>query len=422
MKDTLLLKNGNIVLENDIVKGDILIEEGVITSSFSGKRKYREIDCNGLFICPGFVDIHCHFRDPGFTHKEDIVTGLLSAASGGITAVCTMPNTNPICDSPDILEYQIEKSRGVNGVKLFPISAMTVGEKGEIPVNFLEMKSSGAVGFSDDGRCVQESGLAFKIAKEIKKINSVFIDHCEDYSLSSGGVVTDGVISKRFNLPPQNPMSEEIIVARDILLAENVGIKVHLQHISTKKSVDLIRWAKKRGLKVTFEVTPHHIYFSEKDIDINNSNFKMNPPLRGEEDRLALIKAIRDGVVDIIASDHAPHTKDEKEKGFMDAPFGIIGLETLVPVVMTLLYHKEGIKMNEIVRLLSLNPARIIGIERNLDEGSEANITVIDPNKKSLITESFFHSKSRNSPFIGKEFIGKAVCAIASGKISHVEI
>ncbi len=418
----IILKNGILVLKDDVVVGDLIIEEGFIVDRPSVQKKHIEIDCKGFYVCPGFIDIHCHFRDPGYTNIEDIFTGLKSAAAGGITAVSTMPNTNPVCDNKEIIEYQLEKSKEIDEVKLYPFSSMTMGEDGKHPVNFLEMKKSGAIGFTDDGKCVQNNRLIFEIAKEIKKIDSILVDHCEDYSLSKDGVVTEGKISKEFNLPYQNPLSEEIIVARDILIAKHTGVKIHLQHLSTKGSIQLVKWAKEKGLKVTSEVTPHHIYFSEEDIEVKDTNYKMNPPLRSENDRKYLIESILNGTIDVIASDHAPHTFEDKNRGFLIAPFGVIGLETLIPVVMTLLFHKNGMKINEIVKICSTNPAKLLKIKRDLKVGEEANITIIDPKRKFTVNKKFFHSKSKNSPFIGKDFIGKAVCTIVSGKICFSEL
>ncbi len=416
-----LIKGAHITDPGEGIDGvyDILVEKKKIKRIRKNIRKTigcEIINASGLYIIPGLVDMHVHFREPGYEYKETIETGVRAAISGGYAAVVTMPNTNPAVDKADIVRSIIEKGKVFN-FDIYPCGAITKGRQGKEMSEYAELKEAGIVMISDDGSSVSNSLLLRRAMEYASMLGLLVSSHCEESSLSALGVVHEGQVSVVMGLKGIPSEAESIVVARDIELANISGAKLHIQHVSAKRSIAFIREAKKRGLSVTAEVTPHHIAFNEGAISDYNTNYKMNPPLRSREDQNALIKALKDGVIDVIATDHAPHSVLEKGGGFDSAPFGVIGLETAFPVTLTYLYHRGVLTLGEIVEKMSLNPQKILGIEGRyaLREGNEANFVIFDPNKEIYVEETFFASKSKNSPFIGMKLYGEIIANFVKG-------
>jgi len=399
---------------------DMLIVDGRIAEmkpdlelprDFDGKI----VDATKLLVFPGFMDLHVHFREPGREDEETILSGVAAAMSGGFTAACTMPNTQPVTDNKEIVEYIQDQAKN-HLVKVYPIAAITRGQKGEEIVDIAELIDAGAVAFSDDGRSVASS-LVLRRAMEYARMFDVpIIEHCEDSSLAAGGAMHEGVISTKLGMPGIPAIAEDIIVARDIMLAEYLQSKLHIVHVSTAGAVELIRRAKEKGIQVTAEVTPHHFTLTDETVTAFDANFKMNPPLRDRFHIDALIRGLQDGTIDAIATDHAPHSAEEKEAEFEVAPFGIIGLETAVGLVTTQLVETGLLPWEQVAEKMSLNPYKILGIDApEFRVGEMANVTVIDPEKKWMVDASQFRSRSQNSPFIGRELKGKPVLVIHQG-------
>jgi dihydroorotase len=416
----LLIKNGTLIdpSTNRKGRGSILIEDGIIKRicenipDIDGKI----IDAQGMIVAPGFIDIHVHFRDPGYEHKEDIVSGIRSAEAGGYTAVCTMPNTSPVPDNTDTLIYMKEKASSLKSVKLYPVCAATVGLNGEGTVNFEELRASGAVAFSDDGKPVENTTVLKKAMESGYASGMKYVSHSEDIHLAKGGHMNEGSVSAALGLPGIPVVAESSEIARDCMLAEYLDVPVHIAHVSAEMSVDIIRHFKEKGVKVTAETAPHYLVLTDEAVRIFGTNAKMNPPLRGEKDRLALIKGINAGIIDCIATDHAPHHKDEKNVDFCKAPFGIIGLETALPVVLSL-YHKGFFTIEKVVGLFT-EGYRIMGIEGGtLKEGVAADITIFDPEIAWKIDREKFLSKSENTPFHDMEVKGAVTYTIVDGNI-----
>lgn len=419
--ESILLKNG-IVLDyasNTNEELDIKIENGKIAKIGKNLELQADkvIDCKGLYIMPGMIDMHCHLREPGFEHKETIETGAKSAVKGGFTTICPMPNTKPTPDNTETLKWIIEKGKKVNLCNILPYASVTKGEKGEELVNFKELLESGAVGFSDDGMPVENAKMIRDAMIEVNKLGSFLAEHCEEKSVSKGAI-NAGKVAEEVGVQGVLPEAEEIMAARDIVIAETNNLHTHICHISTKTSVNMIRDAKKRGVKVTCETCPHYYFFTEEEVKTSGTNAKMNPPLRTERDKEEIIKGLKDGTIDAIITDHAPHAKEEKDKGLENAPNGIIGFETALPATITALVDKGLLTYLDMVRLTSYGPAQILKIDRGeIKIGAIADICIFDPNKEYMYTEDMIVSKSKNTPFIGKKLKGQVKYTIVGGEI-----
>ena len=414
----LLLKNGRVLDPSQSLDDtlDLLINGTTISKLGQNLTddSAQVIDASGLVIAPGFVDMHVHLREPGKEETETIESGTRAAAAGGFTAVACMPNTTPIHDRPEITRFILDRIQ--DGVDVLPIAAITIGEQGQELTNFAHLKAAGAVAFSDDGKPVVDSRLMRTALQHAKDLNLPVIDHCEDPYLFKGGAMQEGFWSQKLGILGIPSEAEEIMVARNILLAKSTGAHVHLAHLSTAGSMQIVRTAKQDRLPVTIEVTPHHFTLTDEAVSKYGTNAKMNPPLRTKQDVSAVLEAIADGTVDAIASDHAPHHADTKALNFDQAPFGIVGLETSVSLGLRLV-HTGIINMNRFVELYSLNAARILGIKRTIQVGAEANLTVLNPDQEITVDASRFLSKSRNTPFDGWKLRGCAVMTIVRGQI-----
>jgi len=377
------------------------------------------VDCSGLYIMPGMIDIHCHLREPGGEHKETIETGSKSAVKGGFTTICPMPNTKPTPDSAIVLKRIIDEAKRVNLCRVLPYSSVTIGEKGEELVDFEAQLEAGACAFSDDGMPVENARMIREAMIKVNSLNSFLSEHCEEKSVSAGAI-NAGPIADKLGVQGVLPEAEEIMAARDIVIAETNNLHTHICHISTSTSVNMIRSAKQRGVKVTCETCPHYYSFTVDEVLTSGVNAKMNPPLREEKDKKAIIEGLKDGTIDCIITDHAPHAKEEKAKGLATAPNGIIGFETALAATITNLVSKGYIGYLDMVRLMSYNPAKILGINRGeIREGSTADLTIFDPNKKYTYTEESIVSKSHNTPWIGKELQGQVMYTVVGGRIVY---
>jgi len=417
----LLLKGGRVVdaaAELDAVL-DVLVEDGVITGVGEELEApgAEVIDCAEKVILPGLADIHVHLREPGQEYKETIASGTRAAAHGGFTAVACMPNTKPICDSGSKVRFIVERAAAEGAVRVYPIGAITAGQAGEQLAEIGDMTAEGAVAFSDDGHGVQSAGMTRVAMDYIKRFGAPLIAHCEDESLAGEGVVNEGEVSTRMGLPGIPAAAEETMVARDIALAEITGCRLHLAHLSTARSLELVREAKARGLAVTCEVTPHHLFLDEDDLTSYDTNLKMNPPLRTAADREALVAGLLDGTVDCIATDHAPHAVHEKELEFELAPNGTTGLETALSLVNTHLVATGTLEWSAVTRLMCHNPRAAANLpEMRLEAGFPADITIVDPEARVEVSAEWFVSKSRNSAFLGQSLLGRASDVLVGGR------
>lgn len=431
MTKRLLLKGGLVVdpSQNRMDVRDVLVERDMAQGTQGTGRivavapnievpDAEVIDCSGKLVTPGLVDMHVHFREPGEEHKETIATGSEAAVAGGFTTVCCMPNTKPPLDSVAAIEFVLKRAEEVGLCRVLPIGAVSVGLQREQLTEMAAMKEAGAVAFSDDGYPIQDSGFLRKVLAYSKVCDAVVILHCEDKSLTSGGVMNEGLTALRLGLRGMPRAAEVIAVQRAIELAKLTRAKVHIAHVSTKEAVELIRLAKEDDVPVTAEVTPHHLTLTEEAVGEYDTNGKMNPPLRTLEDVEALRQALAEGVIDCIATDHAPHAPEEKETTFDEAPFGIVGLETAVGILWTELVHKADFPVLRLVEAMSTAPCRILGIEGgSLREGSRADVTVIAPKAQWIVNPSEFRSKGRNTPYAGWTLTGKPVLTIVAGCI-----
>ncbi|MEC7822521.1 MAG: dihydroorotase [Candidatus Neomarinimicrobiota bacterium] len=409
----ILLKKGRIIdpFSKKTFIGDILVENGRIASirkNITSKDKnIFKIDCKGLVVTHGFCDIHVHFRQPGREDKETLKSGSTAALAGGFTQVCTMPNTNPPIDSPEHIHYIKSKSNNLP-IDIFPIGAVSLGQKGEELTEMLIMKENGAIAFSDDGIPIQNAQFMALALKYSKMTNLPVINHAEDIYLRNEGVMNAGPNSNNLGLKGNPNLAESIMVYRDLALASSLGARLHIPHISTKDSVELIKLFKSKSKLITAEVSPHHLYFSDDDIIDFNTNLKVGPPIRSKSDRKKLIEGIKNGTIDCIATDHAPHTIEDKETTFNDAEFGMIGLESCFGVVNKVLVKDNGMSLKSLIEKLTVNPRKIMNINRDLFSiGEKAQITIFDPNEKWTFSEKNIYSKSSNSPFINHDLVGK---------------
>jgi dihydroorotase len=404
--------------------GDVFVSDGRIESlggKFGSNGDAEVIDCDGLIVSPGFIDVHCHLREPGREDVETIGTGAHAAAAGGFTAVCAMPNTDPVTDNQAAVGFIVRQAQRANASRVHVIGAISVGQKGETLAEFGEMVAAGAVAVSDDGRPVVSAQLMRTALEYARSFAIPVIDHCEEPTLAAGGSMNEGIVSARLGLKGIPSEAEEIMVIRDILLARRTGGHVHLAHMSTVGSVELIRWGKERGINVTAEVCPHHISLTEERVLGYDTNAKMNPPLRTMKDVEALRDAVKDGTIDMIATDHAPHHYDEKEREFADAPNGIVGLETALAVSVTNLVETGHIDFRTLVEKMSCAPARIFGLPGgSLAKGTVADVTVFDPAREWTVDSARFLTKGRNTPYAGMTLKGRAVCTIVGGRVVHI--
>ena len=421
----LVLRGGRVLdpSTNTDHAGDVVIIDGRVASVESRTTSVEDaeiIDCDGLIVSPGFIDVHCHLREPGREDVETIATGARAAAAGGFTAVCAMPNTDPVTDNQAAVGFIIRQAQRAQASRVHVIGAISVGQKGETLAEFGEMVAAGAVAVSDDGRPVVSAQLMRTALEYARSFAIPVIDHCEEPTLSQGGSMNEGIISARLGLKGIPSEAEEIMVIRDILLARRTGGHVHLAHMSTVGSVELIRWGKERGINVTAEVCPHHISLTEERVVGYDTNAKMNPPLRTARDVEALRDAVKDGTIDMIATDHAPHHYDEKEREFADAPNGIVGLETALAVSVTNLVESGHIDFRTLVEKMSCAPARLFNLPGGtLARGAAADVTVFDPGASWQVDPSAFLSKGRNTPYAGMSLKGKAVATIVGGKLVY---
>ncbi len=380
------------------------------------------IDAAGKYIMPGFVDLHVHLRDPGLTYKEDICTGAKAAARGGVTTICAMPNTKPVVDSVDTLNYIYDKAEKEAVVHVKQLSAITKNMDGTELVDMEAMHEAGAIAFSEDGKSVMDINVYKEAMYKASELGAVVMAHCEDKNLVGKGVLNEGIASKKYNVFGISNSVEDVITARDIFLAGEAGTKLHLCHCSTKGTVELMRMAKRMGIEVTAEVCPHHFTLTDADILEADSNYKMNPPLRTEEDVRALIEGLLDGTMDVISTDHAPHSKEEKSQYFDKAPFGITGLETSAALTFTALVHTGLMDIIDMAKKMSYNPAKVIGIDKDyghISEGAKADIVVFDPEAEWEVKEEEFASKSSNTPYIGKVLKGRVTHTFVDGNLVY---
>lgn len=421
---TTLLKNGIVIDYESRLneKMDILIEAGKIIKLAKQINESADkiIDCTGLSIMPGMIDMHCHLREPGFEYKETIQTGSKSAVKGGYTTICPMPNTKPTPDSTIVLSKIIEEAKRVNLCNILPYASVTKGEKGEELVEFSELKKSGAIAFSDDGMPVVNARIMRQGMMEADKLGTFVASHCEEKSVATGAI-NAGTVAEELGVEGILPEAEEIMAAREIVISETNNIRGHICHISTKTSVNMIRDAKKRGVKITCETCPHYYSFTVEEVLKSGANAKMNPPLREGKDQDAIIQGLKDGTIDAIITDHAPHAEEEKEKGLASAPNGIIGFETALAATITNLIDKKHISYLDMVRLMSYNPAKLLGLQEKgqIKEGYDADITIFDPDIEYTYEKESIVSKSKNTPFIGKKLKGQVAYTIVGGRVVY---
>lgn len=421
----LLIKHGRVV---DPVSGtvsiqDLYIENGKVVQLEKDIRQEADqvIDADGLVVCPGLVDMHVHLRDPGLTYKEDIFTGTAAAAHGGVTSVACMANTDPVVDTPEQVRYVKDKAAQANGVHVYPIAAVSMGMRGEEPSDADALKKAGAIALSDDGCNVDNANLMRDVMIHAKRLEMPVLCHCEDTTMVEGRAVNEGSVSRQLWLEGRPAIAEEIMVMRDAMLAEETGAHVHICHVSTAKSVDIIRRMKKRGVAITCETCPQYFTLTEDEILTQGSMARVNPPLRTAKDIKGIIAGLKDGTIDAIATDHAPHSAEEKSRPLTRAPSGMVGLETSLAITLTELYHTGKMKLPEIIKRMTYTPASILRLSSKgrLSLGSDADITIFDPEEVWTINPEQFASKARNTPFAGREVKGKVKYTIVGGNVIY---
>lgn len=421
----ILIQNAKMLEAGTLKQVDVLIQEGKIKSiatQIEPQSEMQIIDANGHFLSPGFIDVHVHLREPGGEHKETIETGTKAAARGGFTTVCPMPNTKPVPDSVEHMR-QLKQLIDENAqVRVLPYAAITERQAGKKHVDFEALANEGAFAFTDDGVGVQEAAKMYEAMQQAKAVNKAVVAHCEDNSLIYGGAMHEGKRSEELGIPGIPNICESVQIARDVLLSEATGCHYHVCHVSTKESVRVIRDAKKAGIPVTAEVTPHHLLLTEDDIPSDNAIYKMNPPLRSVEDRQALIEGLLDGTIDIIATDHAPHAKDEKNQPMTRAPFGIVGSETAFPLLYTHFVKTGEWTLQQLVDYITIKPAQVFDLPYGtLKEGAVADLTLINLDEAYEIKAQDFLSKSSNTPFLGEKVYGKTLFTMVDGEIRYEE-
>lgn len=418
-----LLKGGRLLDPSSSLDavGDLLLRDGKIESvggSLGTPDGALVIDCAGQVVAPGFIDVHCHLREPGREDVETILSGARAAAAGGFTAVCAMPNTDPVTDNQAAVGFVLKQGRAANAARVYPYGAISIGQKGERLAEFGEMVGAGAVAVSDDGRPVVNAQLMRTALEYARTFGIPVADHCEEPTLAAGGDMNEGFVSARLGLKGIPAEAEEIMAIRDILLARLTGGHVHLCHMSTKGSVELIRWGKERGIRVTAEACPHHLSLTEDEVEGYDANAKMNPPLRSLADVEAVQQAVKDGTIDVIATDHAPHHTDDKHREFSNAPNGIVGLETALAVNLTWLVKSQIISLATLVDRMACAPARIFGLPGGmLRRGSLGDITVFDPDLAWTVDPNGFLTKGRNTPYGGRTLHGRVGCTLVDGRV-----
>lgn len=416
----MLFKNAQAVLEGGVKKVDILVENGVI-KEIAPEIEGDGVDLGGLTLFAGLVDMHVHLREPGFERKEDIESGSRAAVKGGFTEICCMPNTKPVCDNKVVVSYIVNRAKEVNLCKVHPIGAITEGEKGENLASIGGMKAAGAVALSDDGVSVASSSLMKNAMLYAADFGLKCLCHCEDKSLVDGGVVNEGYYSTLTGLKGSIRAAEDIMIAREICLAESLNLPVHICHASTYSGVQLIREAKARGVQVTAETCPHYFTLTDEAIKDFDTNSKVNPPLRAEKDRLAIIEGLKDGTIDCIVTDHAPHHEDDKNVEYAVAAFGISGIETSFALSYTALVRSGVLSLNELAEKMSLAPRRILGLGGGLCVGAPADFTAVDLNEEWKIDPKDFVSKGKNTPFAGRKVFGRVKFTVVDGEIKYEE-
>ncbi|HZS53300.1 MAG TPA: dihydroorotase [Bryobacteraceae bacterium] len=418
----LIIKNGRVVDPSASLERvcDVAIEDGIVQHvgdnlSAAGA---EEFDASGLVVAPGFIDMHVHLREPGFEHAETIESGSRAAAAGGFTSVCCMPNTQPVNDSANVTSYILDRARRFAVVNVFPIGSITKNSAGEELSAIASMKQAGAVAISDDGKPVMNARLARRAMEYARSLGLPYIEHCEDLNLSAGGNMHEGIESTRLGIRGIPRSSEDVMVARDLILAELTGCRYHVAHLSSKYSVEMVAFAKARGLSVTAEATPHHFVLADTDMPAYDSNYKMKPPLRETSDVSAVLQGLKSGAIEAIATDHAPHPGAEKMQEFERCPFGIIGLETAIGLSLERLYHTGAISLSKLVSLFTAGPAGILSLEQgSLRPGSSGDVTIFGLNHEWTYDVNRSPSKSRNTPFHGRKFKGGPIATIVAGKI-----
>ena len=422
---SLLIKNAVVVNADRLVKKpqDILTEQGVIREVGANllSQADKELDARGCLVFPGLIDLHAHFREPGQEDKETIETGSQSAVNGGFTTVFCMPNTRPPVDNAGIAALILAEAQRVGLVNVFPVGAVTRGQAGAEMVDMFEMKRAGCLALSDDGKAVENSQIMFQALKYAQMAGLLIMQHCQDRLLSGKGVVNEGFHSTLLGLRGDPAAAETVIVARDIELACYLGVRVHFQHMSLARSCELIRSAKSQGIAVSAECTPHHFTLTDEAVKSFDPNTKVNPPLRLREDVDALKEALSDGTIDCIATDHAPHTQEDKELGFDGAPPGISGLETALGLAMTELVHRKVLTLPQLADKMAASPARIAGLKTKgrVQQGFDADLTIIDPDEEWQVRKEDFVSKGKNSPFLGRTLKGRVQATICGGKVVY---
>ncbi len=420
----LLIQNGTVINPADQTEtaADVLVEDGII-KKIAPKQKVkadRVVDATGCYVMPGFIDMHVHLRDPGQEHKETVETGAKAAARGGFTTIVAMPNTKPVVDNADVVHYVHNKASDVRLINILQTGAVTKGQRGEELSDIEAMVEAGIPALSEDGKTVMNSQLYREAMTLAVKYDIPVLAHCEDANMVKNGVVNADKTMKKMGFAGISNAVEDVIVARDIMLAKDTGAALHLCHCSTRDSVRMIELAKNEGIRVTAEVCPHHFSLTSADIPADDANYKMNPPLRTKADVEALRKGLKDGIIDVIATDHAPHTPIEKGLGIKKAPFGIVGLETAAAVTMTELVDKGYLTIMQMAEKMSYNPAKILGLDKGIvEEGKAADLVVFHPKKQYVIDPAEFKSKGRNTPFAGKKVKGMVMATIANGRVLY---